>query len=67
MSKILAEIENIPEDHLPQLYQIIHDFRSSIPSNPQPPRTPGKLKGTLGEAFFEPLPEEELEQWEKAI
>jgi uncharacterized phage-associated protein len=28
------------------------------------PRTPGLLKGQLGDAFFEPLPEEELQQWE---
>ena len=27
------------------------------------PRTPGLLKGQLGDAFFEPLPEEELQQW----
>ena len=27
------------------------------------PRTPGSLKGQLGDAFFEPLPEEELQQW----
>ncbi len=36
-------------------------------SDPQSPRTPGRLKGKLGEAFFDPLPEEELKQWEKAI
>jgi len=28
------------------------------------PRTPGLLKGKLSEAFFEPLPTEELQQWE---
>jgi len=28
------------------------------------PRTPGLLKGQLGDAFFEPLPDEELQQWE---
>jgi excisionase family DNA binding protein len=27
-------------------------------------RQPGLLEGKLGEAFFEPLPEEELQQWE---
>jgi len=26
-------------------------------------RSPGLLKGQLGDAFFEPLPEEELQQW----
>jgi len=30
----------------------------------QSPRTPGLLSGKLGDAFFEPLPEEELQQWE---
>lgn len=65
--QLIQEIENIPEDQLPQLYSLIHDFRLNIHSNPQMPRTPGRLKGRLGEAFFEPLPEEELEQWEKAI
>jgi len=29
------------------------------------PRTPGMLKGKLDEIFFEPLPEEELREWEK--
>ena len=27
-------------------------------------RKPGLLKGTLGDAFFGPLPEEELDAWE---
>lgn len=66
-SKILEEIENIPEAQLPQLYEIIHDFRLNIDSDTTSPRIPGRLKGTLGEAFFDPLPEEELKQWEKAI
>lgn len=30
----------------------------------QSPRTPGLLSGKLGDAFFEPLPEDELQQWE---
>ena len=30
-----------------------------------PPRHPGFLKGSLGKPFFEPLPEDELEAWEK--
>jgi prevent-host-death family protein len=28
-------------------------------------RTPGIVKGAVTEAFFEPLPEEELRSWEK--
>jgi len=35
------------------------------PLEPLPPRRAGWLKGTLGEAFFEPLPAEELEAWER--
>ena len=27
-------------------------------------RQPGRLPGRLGEAFFEPLPDDELEAWE---
>jgi len=30
-------------------------------------RTPGLLKGKLGDSFFDPLPEEELKAWEKNI
>ncbi|MGK7878618.1 MAG: hypothetical protein AB4060_00720 [Crocosphaera sp.] len=67
MSKILEEIENIPKEQLPQLYEIIHDFRLSVDLTSQSPRTPGRLKGKLGEGFFDPLPEEELQQWEKHI
>jgi len=35
------------------------------PLDPPEPRRPGLLEGEVGEAFFEPLPEEELEAWEK--
>jgi prevent-host-death family protein len=28
------------------------------------PRTPGLLKGEVSDAFFEPLPEDELAAWE---
>jgi len=28
-------------------------------------RRPGRLAGQLGDAFFEPLPDEELSAWEK--
>lgn len=31
---------------------------------PPRPRRPGLLKGKVGEAFFEPLPEEDLGAWE---
>jgi prevent-host-death family protein len=29
------------------------------------PRTPGLLKGTFDDAFFEPLPGDELDGWDK--
>lgn len=32
--------------------------------DPAQPRTPGLLTGQLGDAFFEPLPEEEIQLWE---
>lgn len=36
-----------------------------VPLETPPPRKPGFLKGTLGPRFFEPLPEDELGEWEK--
>ncbi len=42
----------------------IHYFRLGLSTERTQPRTPGLLKGQLGDAFFEPLPEEELLQWE---
>ena len=35
------------------------------PLEPAQPRRPGPLSGTVGEEFFEPLPEGELEAWER--
>ena len=35
------------------------------PLGPAPRRTPGLLFGEVGDAFFEPLPEEELTSWER--
>ncbi len=29
------------------------------------PRTPGPLKGVVDDAFFDPLPEDELDAWER--
>lgn len=34
-----------------------------LPSE-KPRRQPGRLKGAITDAFFEPLPEEELRAWE---
>ena len=62
--KIIQELQNIPEDKLSEIYDLIHHFRLGLEQEHHPPRTPGLLKGQLGDAFFEPLPEEELRQWE---
>ena len=35
------------------------------PLEPLEPRAPGLLQGSVGEAFFEPLSEEELDAWER--
>jgi prevent-host-death family protein len=35
------------------------------PLESPPPRKPGFLKGKLGRAFFKPLPDDELEAWER--
>jgi prevent-host-death family protein len=32
----------------------------------KPKRTPGRLAGYIDEAFFEPLPDAELDAWEKS-
>jgi len=34
-----------------------------VPLEPRPRRRLGFLQGSVGEAFFEPLPDEELERW----
>jgi len=36
-----------------------------VPLEAAQPRTPGLLKGRVTEAFFEPLPDDELEAWER--
>jgi hypothetical protein len=64
IQKIVQELENIPEDKLPQLYDLIHYFRLGLSQERTQPRTPGLLKGKLDDAFFDPLSEEELQQWE---
>jgi hypothetical protein len=63
IEKIIQELQEIPEEKLPQIYDLIHDFRLGLKTENNQPRTPGLLTGQLGEAFFDPLPEEELELW----
>lgn len=67
--KIIAELQNIPEDRLTQIYDLIYYFRLGLDleNQQQQPRTPGLLEGKLGEAFFQPLSEEDLQQWETNI
>jgi len=40
-------------------------YAKLVPLDCAADRRPGLLSGRLGEAFFEPLPEEELERWER--
>lgn len=64
IENILQELQDIPEDKLAEIYDLIHYFRLGLGREQPQPRTPGLLTGKLGDAFFEPLPFEELEQWE---
>jgi prevent-host-death family protein len=36
-----------------------------VPISPKEPRRPGLAKGRLTEAFFEPLPADELDAWQQ--
>jgi hypothetical protein len=56
IEKIVQELQDIPEDKLAQIYDLIHYFRLGLGQEQKQPRTPGLLKGQLGDAFFEPLP-----------
>ncbi|TAF07161.1 MAG: hypothetical protein EAZ76_18210 [Nostocales cyanobacterium] len=62
--KIIQELEQIPEEKLAEIYDLIHYFRVGLNQQKLQPRTPGILTGKLSDTFFDPLPEEELQQWE---
>lgn len=64
IQKIYQELQDIPEDKLAEVYDLIHYFRLGLGVEQTQPRTPGLLQGKLGDAFFEPLPEEEIQAWE---
>ena len=64
IQKIVRELQDIPEDKLAEIYDLIHYFRLRLGQEQLQPLTPGLITGTLGDAFFEPLPGEELQQWE---
>jgi hypothetical protein len=64
IQKIYQELQDIPEDKLGEIYNLIHYYRLGLEQEQTQPRTPGLLTGKLGDAFFEPLSEDELKQWE---
>ena len=64
LEKILQELQEIPDDQLPQLYDLVRQFRLSVTEQGRSPRTPGLLVGKLSDSFFDPLPSEELQAWE---
>jgi prevent-host-death family protein len=41
-----------------------HPYAKLVPLDEHQERRPGLVKGQVTEAFFEPLPEEELKHWE---
>ena len=64
IQKIVQELQDIPEEKLAEIYDLIHYFRLGLGKERSQPRAPGLLTGKLSDTFFEPLPEEELQQWE---
>ena len=63
IQQIVQELQDIPEEKLAEIYDLIHYFRLGLGKERSQPRTSGLLTGKLGDAFFEPLPEGELQQW----
>ncbi|NEO26791.1 MAG: hypothetical protein F6K03_07805 [Kamptonema sp. SIO4C4] len=64
IDQILQELQHLPEDKLAEIYDLIHHYRLGLNQETDQPRTPGLLTGQLSDSFFDPLPEEELQQWE---
>jgi hypothetical protein len=62
--EIIREIQAIPDDKLAEVYDIIHYFRLGLNKEVTTERQPGLLKGALGKAFFDELPDDELRAWE---
>jgi hypothetical protein len=65
--QLIEEIELIPADKYEEIYDLLHHYRLGLMREKNITRKAGLLKGQLGNAFFEPLPEEELNAWEKTI
>lgn len=61
---IMREIQAIPDEKLAEIYDIIHYFRLGLSKEVATERQSGLLKGALGNAFFDELPDEELKAWE---
>lgn len=64
LQKIIEELQNIPEEKRVEVYDLIHEKTATLTVNEGEARTPGLLTGKLSDAFFEPLPAEELQRWE---
>ena len=72
LQQIMQELQALPEDKLTEIYNLIHYYRLGLTqASDEPPteggnepRTPGLLNFKLGDAFFEPMSEEELQEWE---
>lgn len=64
IQKIVKELQGIPEEKLAEIYDLIHYFRLGLSKEPRSPRKPGLIAGDVDDAFFEPLPEAELQRWE---
>ena len=71
LQQIIQELQALPEDKLAEIYDLIHHYRLGLTQASDEPaegevkrRTPGLLKGHVGDAFFEPMTEEELQEWE---
>lgn len=71
LQQIMQELQALPEEKLAEIYDLIHYYRLGLTQASGEPaesaaqrRTPGLLKGKVGDAFFEPMTEEELQEWE---
>jgi len=64
IQKIVKELQGIPEEKLAEIYDLIHYFRLGLSKESPSPRKPGLIAGDVDDAFFDPLPEEELQRWE---
>jgi hypothetical protein len=59
---IIEELQGIPPEQLTEVYNLIHNFKLGLNQASTQARQPGLVSGKLGNAFFKPLPEEELQQ-----